>query len=364
MTPNQFETKAAPPISWPALDVTPPVVSAPLAVFQIPGRPFGAPDRYLLLKEAVERGQVRVTEVGGLGSVPVVRIENQGKLPVLAMQGEGLAGAKQNRSVNTTVLAPPGVTDIPVTCVEQGRWGGARHFRVEGFEPPDLRRAKSEEIHRRRFAEEWRQAPVIEKFGADQGEVWRQVREYSLERGVRSSTGDLGAVDRDPNVRRSVEEILDGIVLSDSTRGVVVAVGSRIVGADLFESPEVFAAFRSQLLRSYAAAGVLGSNDSPPPLEHARGFLLAPCGEVPSVMPPIGLGEDARWEGPRFVASALVWDGILIQGSVFPRDSRRAGKPVGRKEPGEYPFPDIHQADEFPSRDLCPTGARRDGPGM
>ena len=109
---------------WPGnLTIDDAQVSGALAIF--PVRDTGRhtdPDDYLPLTDALEMGLVRITEVSEGGSIPTLRLENRAKLPVLAVQGEELQGAKQNRTLNATILAAPGVIDIPVTCVEAGRW--------------------------------------------------------------------------------------------------------------------------------------------------------------------------------------------------------------------------------------------------
>ena len=52
------------------------------------------------------------------------------------LDGEELIGAKQNRILNTTVLvAAHTEVTIPVSCVEQGRWG----YRGRQFRPGDAR---------------------------------------------------------------------------------------------------------------------------------------------------------------------------------------------------------------------------------
>ena len=78
---------------------------------------------YLTLDEALAQGTVQVTEVSKGGHVPELLLVNRGDRPVLLIDGEELVGAKQNRVLNLTILAPA-QSDIviPVSCVEQGRW--------------------------------------------------------------------------------------------------------------------------------------------------------------------------------------------------------------------------------------------------
>ena len=58
------------------------------------------------------------------GSVPFLKVANRADRPLLPLDGEELLGAKQNRILNTTVrVAAHTEVTIPVSCVEQGRWG-------------------------------------------------------------------------------------------------------------------------------------------------------------------------------------------------------------------------------------------------
>jgi ARG and Rhodanese-Phosphatase-superfamily-associated Protein domain len=46
-----------------------------------------------------------------------------GARPVFVMEGEEVVGAKQNRTINLSILVPAQAEVIaPVTCVEAGRW--------------------------------------------------------------------------------------------------------------------------------------------------------------------------------------------------------------------------------------------------
>ena len=78
----------------------------------------GLEEDYLTLDDAIKQGQATVTEISEYGSVPELRFTNKGVLPVLLVDGEELIGAKQNRILNLTILAPAHrKLNIPVSCV-------------------------------------------------------------------------------------------------------------------------------------------------------------------------------------------------------------------------------------------------------
>ena len=78
---------------------------------------------YICLGEALKQGVLTVTEVNEGGAVPELKVINRGGKAVLLLDGEELAGAKQNRVLNTTILVKEkSETIIPVSCTEQGRW--------------------------------------------------------------------------------------------------------------------------------------------------------------------------------------------------------------------------------------------------
>src|SRR5512139_2242266 len=88
--------------------------------------PINGTPQYLTLKEALEKRLLTITEVSQGGSVPELKVVNKAEIPVLLLDGEELAGAKQNRVLNTTILLKENSeTIIPVSCTEQGRWAYA-----------------------------------------------------------------------------------------------------------------------------------------------------------------------------------------------------------------------------------------------
>ena len=118
-------------------------VSGPLTLIPLVGG--GAAPPYLTAAAALAAGTLSIGEMGG-GSVPQLVLKNAGTLPVLLLDGEHLEGAMQNRVLNATVLAAPEhETVIPVSCVEQGRWGyrGGVGAEYAGFSPRPRWRTRS-----------------------------------------------------------------------------------------------------------------------------------------------------------------------------------------------------------------------------
>ena len=130
--------------------------------------------------------RAQIAEVSDAGSVPHVTVSNLADQPLLLIDGEQLVGAKQNRILNTTVLIGAQATvTIPVSCVEQGRWG----YRSPHFAPSDVslfasaRRAKAHAVTG--------SARAGRGHLSDQGRLWEAVAARAAEHAVPSPTGAM-----------------------------------------------------------------------------------------------------------------------------------------------------------------------------
>ena len=62
--------------------------------------------------------------------MPALRVLALGDRPVLVVEGEHFLGGRQNRALNATVLVPAkSKVKVPVSCLEQGRWGHREAYR-------------------------------------------------------------------------------------------------------------------------------------------------------------------------------------------------------------------------------------------
>ncbi len=101
-----------------------------LCVYPLLEADFGR-TAYMLLEAGLAAGTVTIEEESVGGSVPT--LTNMGAECVFLLDGEELLGAKQNRTVNTSVLAGPRCTlALPVTGVEAGRWRQDTAFFASG----------------------------------------------------------------------------------------------------------------------------------------------------------------------------------------------------------------------------------------
>jgi hypothetical protein len=302
--------------AWPAVELGQPQTSGPLTVFPVVGS-NGHGGGYMLLADAVAKGIASVKELNTSGDVPIIQIKNKGKLPLLGIQGEEYVGAKQNRTLNISVLVGKGKTKIPVTCVEQGRWdSGPVHFSPGAYETSKLRSLKAMMILNSRKSS----TDTLGKFSADQNAVWDEVTAESQRHRVESPTSALHDVYESGDVKGLLDEMASGIELPVGSRGAVAAIGGRLVAADVFESRDVFDRIWPRLLQSYTLSALDMKKGVPPSLEVAEAFVSKPRSLTWSATPSVGLGEDVRWEDKHCVATGLAWEDRYLHVSVFARE--------------------------------------------
>jgi hypothetical protein len=277
---------------------------------------------YRTLAQAIALGEVLVTEAPQ-ATVPTLQLVNKGGLPVLIIDGEEVVGGNQNRVVNTSLLVPAkGAFDLPVSCVEHGRWHEVR----PGFDAgetayPRLRSQKLEQVAASYAA---RGAPV-----ADQGAVWEEVADRQRRVGARSATGAMrdAYVERGDDLTRAEERFR---CPDDRPVGVIALVGGRAACADVFDQAETLAGYWPRLVRSYALEA-LGEPPAPPSLDSARRLLARPLKAQRTAFPSPGLGRDVRMRGSGVIGAALVCDDVAVHTALFRRRQRATEGPSIRR---------------------------------
>ena len=261
--------------------------------------PFAPEPDYLLLEEAVHLGVARVTELNG-GTVPELRFENMADRPVLLLDGEELIGAKQNRVLNLTILAPAKQTIvIPVSCVEAGRW----NMKSEDFEP-----AAHVMYSRARAARSAQVTASMRTTGtrrSDQSAVWEDIAAKACRMEAESPTQAMSALFERHAI--TVEEFVRAFTCQDCLAGVVFAVSGQALGLDLFDHPSTMRRLFPKLVRSYA----LDALDAPPEQTGSPDrsifseLMVRAAAATTFTQPAVGLGKDVRLSGGSVSGSAL-----------------------------------------------------------
>ena len=138
-----------------------------------------------LLDNSFDKKEIEAFEVSTEGVVGQVGIKNKSESFVLILDGEAIAGAKQNRISQTTIILNPfSETIIPVNCIERGRWSYSsdRSFSKSEYSiSPKMRDRKAEIL----------KTKEIHKL---QSTMWNEIDELSEKFETKSFTDDLGEV--------------------------------------------------------------------------------------------------------------------------------------------------------------------------
>jgi hypothetical protein len=301
-----------------------------MVVFPIMMPHNGGPD-YMTLKEALEKAVFVVTEVSEGGTVPNLKVFNKADVPVLLLDGEELAGAKQNRVLNTTILVNAGVEIvIPVSCTEQGRWSYASRELVDSG---NVMSPKLRTMNRRAVAASLESS---HQFHSDQYVVWEQINYMSIEAGANSETGAMKDVFE---ARKSdLDAYLKSFTCESQQKGLLVMIGGEVVGFDYISRENAFGGLFPKLVKSYAMEAWLASRkqkgayevNSAQEASKAAAFMASvkDCGQ--KSYDSVGMGLDVRFEGKGLVGSALVVDDKLVHMAFFSvTDSEKAGNMAG-----------------------------------
>jgi len=249
-------------------------------------------------------------------SVETLRVRNPGDKPVLVVEGEHFIGGKQNRALNATVLVPAKTDlEIPVSCLERGRWGRRQAYRRdEAFAPNRVRAAQRAGVARSMDQQGSREG--------DQSAVWREVDAVLQHASVESPTAAAAEMRRETYRRdrsraQAIEKLAAGGPLPGQC-GIAVTHGRWVQGMDLFGAPDLLAAHWPALIRSYLLESPVaqGRPSATRVLELARRFALAPGKEAPGV----GLGVERRVADKRLIGQSLTLERVVVHAAFFTQD--------------------------------------------
>jgi hypothetical protein len=246
------------------------------------------------------------------GHVPELRLINKGDQPVLLIDGEELIGAKQNRVLNLTILAAAkSEIVIPVSCVEQGRWSEAAPTLLSS---PRLHFAAGRAAKMASVSD-----CLAQGHGAvsDQGEVWHHIAEKSARMRHHSATGAMADLFR--HAEQDVDAYVKTFTAVPGQLGAIFALGGKVVGLEVFFSPDTFAKLLPKLVRSYALDAIeIPEDHSPmPPPDSAVSFLRQVAAAEVQESPAVSLGKTLRLKATGVMGIGLQAEEELIHLAAF-----------------------------------------------
>jgi hypothetical protein len=274
------------------------------------GQGYPDPESYLTLDQALEQGVLDIREKDG-GDVPWVVVRNRSDKRIFIMGGEILSGCKQDRIVARDVLIAPRRKRLllPVYCVEAGRW----HHVSGAF--------KSE----KNLGTYSIRAAAQGSAGNNQSEVWDKVSESNRKLGITSETEAYQDAFRSGEVAGLVTEVekkfKDISLLAKGTTGVIVASGERIIGVDVFVSPELFQLMWPKIMKACVVAVSGYEQEAALTREQAEKFLDALQWMRYQRRPGVDLGIEYSGELKDFTVSTLVYENTLYHLGAVPHDS-------------------------------------------
>lgn len=283
---------------------------------------------YVTSEKAISGNLIQVKELNQSGSVNTIFVINNSDKLVFMMDGDILAGAKQNRVVNTSILlASHSKTEIPVSCVEAGRWRySSQSFRGTDYKAPSSLRADKA----RRVADSLKQG---RGFMADQGMVWDMVADLQSFHKVDSGTSSLSDVYRQK--AGDFDQMLREFTPAQGANGLAIFIGKSLATVDVFNRRDVFAEYFPKILKgAMLEADFLSRAGKSVPEAEARYRTL----EVFDTLeheefrerPGVGVGVDRRFESKGMSGFELMLDGQVVHLAVFGgqkttgKDARRA----------------------------------------
>jgi hypothetical protein len=271
----------------------------------------GGPE-YLTLSEGLTGQLVSITELHSAGTVPQVKVTNLAEALLLLVDGEELIGARQNRTLNTSILVA-GKTElvVPVSCTEAGRWAyKSPTFADAGYvSPHKLRRIQSDSVA----------ASLLRNLGhkSDQHAVWQAVD--CLMRSADTHSPTAAMFDAMAAKAKELESYLNDLRPLPGQKGLVALVNGRVAGMDALSSGRAYQLLHARLVRSYAMDALLEEKPAAAeaPREQVRAFFEASKASAETVHPAVGCGEDHRFRGPDVSGAALVAAGSVVHLSLY-----------------------------------------------
>ena len=201
-----------------------------------------------------KKRQVEATEIDENGVVNKIKVRNNSSNLLILHDGEIIVGAKQNRTIDKTVILKPKETrNVDVLCVEKGRWS----FRNQEFSQHNSK--LSPEI---RFSKE-----TVTNYNK-QNTVWNEIDKMYEENNQYSNTSDFCEFKKEENSKLGLEEIKSKI-FNDKYNGILVT-NNKIRFIEIFYNSKIY---EDQITKSINTLLINNKNENNQQIEIDKYFF-------------------------------------------------------------------------------------------
>jgi ARG/rhodanese/phosphatase superfamily protein len=283
-----------------------------MTIFPLLDGGIGSTD-YLTLDDALARGLVQITEISAEGRVPDLKFTNESDEPVFLLDGEELIGAKQNRVLNLTILAPAKRTIfIPVSCVEAGRWS-RRSAKFTTSSQAHFARGRAHKM-----AQVSSSLMSRGQARSDQHAVWADISLKASRLNAESATAAMSDIYE--RYTKRIDDYVGAFAAIDRQAGAVFTMNGNIIGFDLFDSPGTFQKLLPKLVRSYALDAIDTDTKTAVSREPVEELLLEIAQAEAKTFPASGDGVDVRLTGSNVTGAGLLVNGRVVHLSAFRKE--------------------------------------------
>ena len=209
---------------------------------------FAGTGKYMLLKTAIEKNKIRITEKSNSGEGNSLIVENVSNDTIIIISGDIIKGGKQDRVINQDILLAPcsGKKNLPVFCVESGRWSTGDRAVLSNKRNNTTGLVKYTtpvqfNTYYNKASVSLRKVVDKEK---DQGKVWDKVEELNIVNNTQTETKTYTAMTNSAAFNKKLGNYLafftNKFTNDKEVTGVVVVSGNKVLGCDMLVGMNCF----------------------------------------------------------------------------------------------------------------------------
>ncbi|HCA43066.1 MAG TPA: hypothetical protein DEP28_07420 [Bacteroidetes bacterium] len=265
--------------------------------------------------DAINTDKVEVSEIDTSGRVSHILAINKTDEFVFFADGDILRGAKQNRTLNTSILMYPNKkVVIPVSCVEAGRWRfNSDKFKPEEFSKPiEMRKKMNQQVTKNKLSNP-------SSYDANQGLVWDTVSQYSISYNLKSSTSSYS--DLIENNKNNFKEFGNKFKYTENSTGFAFYKNNKLISIEALNNQELakhhFSKLINGIIPDVYQIERIENFDEKKCTDSFNYFIKSYLDEPYKLYPGVDAGTEKRFDSEILTGFELTYENKLIHLSIL-----------------------------------------------